>query len=56
MKIELQCSVDPLKDFLKMKGDKSGRVWFDVDSSQADKFIRLVLVPDNKLIKVTIEF
>lgn len=56
MKIEMLCSVDPLKDFVKIKGDKSGRIWFDTDASQAAKLVQMVLVPENKLIKITVEF
>ncbi|MFZ2540966.1 MAG: hypothetical protein WAW75_04230 [Gallionella sp.] len=55
MKIEMLCSVDPNKDFFKVKGDKSGRVWFDTDATQAAKLVQLVLVPEATLVKVTVE-
>lgn len=55
MKIEMICSVDPAKDFVKIKGDKSGRFWFDTDASQAAKLVQLVLVPDSEQIKITVE-
>lgn len=55
MKIEMLCSVDPNKDMVKIKGDKTGRVWFDTDASQAAKLIQMILVPEATLLKVTIE-
>lgn len=56
MKIELECNVDALKEFFKVKGDKSSRIWFDADASQAAKVVQLILVPTDRMIKVTIEF
>jgi hypothetical protein len=55
MKIEMLCSVDPDKDFFKVKGNKSGRVWFDTDATQAAKLVQLVLVPEATLLKITVE-
>lgn len=55
MKIEMLCSVDANKDFFKVKGDKSGRVWFDTDATQAAKLVQLVLVPEHTQVKVTVE-
>ena len=55
MKIDMICSVDGNKDFIKIKGDKSGRFWFDTDASQAAKLVQLVLVPEHTQVKVTVE-
>jgi hypothetical protein len=55
MKIEMLCSVDPDKDMVKIKGNKSGRVWFDTDATQAAKLVQMILVPEATLLKVTIE-
>ena len=55
MKIDMICSVDPNKDFFKVKGDKSGRFWFDTDATQAAQLVQLVLVPECTQVKVTVE-
>ena len=55
MKIEMLCSVDPDKDMIKIKGNKSGRVWFDTDATQAAKLVQMILVPEATLLRVTVE-
>jgi hypothetical protein len=53
--IQLYASIPPIQSAIKVGGDGSGRIQFDVPTTEMAQLLRLVAFAPGKLLRLTIE-